>query len=72
MHPCQQGRVPTPTVFVVECKLCHHIIPAGVEKYPSDNIRVDCPLCGEKRRYRREEVYLGWPDSRLTRQRSRK
>jgi hypothetical protein len=68
MHYCQQGRVPASTIFVVECKLCRRIVPAGVAQYPKDNIRVDCPLCGEKRRYRRAEVYLGWPDSSLARQ----
>lgn len=68
MHYCMQGRVPAPTVFVVACKRCERHIPAGVAKYPTDNIRVDCPLCGEKRMYRRAEVYLGWPDQLLRRQ----
>lgn len=68
MYYCMQGAVPKPTVYVVACKRCQRHIPAGVDKFPDDNIRVDCPLCGEKRRYRRAEVYLGWPDQVLTKQ----
>jgi len=54
-----------PKVFVVECKLCHRHIPANIEKFPKDNIRVDCPLCGEKRRFRPNEVFLGEPSTVL-------
>lgn len=68
MHYCMQGKVPTPTTFVVCCKRCARHIHAGVDRFPEDNIRVDCPLCGEKRRYRRAEVYLGWPDQLLRKQ----
>jgi hypothetical protein len=32
---------------------------------PKDNIRVDCPLCGEKRRFRPNEVFLGEPSTVL-------
>ncbi len=64
-HYCHQGRVPTPTVFVVECKGCRRQVPAGVREPPRDNVRVDCPLCGEKRRYRVSEVYRGRPDHTL-------
>jgi RNase P subunit RPR2 len=53
---------------VVVCKRCHRHVPAGVEAFPKDNIRVDCPLCGEKRRYRPSEVYMGWPDHHLAKQ----
>lgn len=34
-------------MFVIQCKRCHRHVPAGVETFPKDNIRVDCPLCGE-------------------------
>lgn len=57
-----------PQAFVVECKRCRRHIMAGVDAFPKDNIRVDCPLCGEKRRYRPSEVYLGWPSEILGRQ----
>ncbi len=54
-----------PKVFVVACKRCTRHILAGVEKFPVDNIRVDCPLCGEVRRFRPNEVFLGQPSSLL-------
>jgi hypothetical protein len=54
-----------PKRFVVVCKRCTRHILAGVEKFPADNIRVDCPLCGEKRRYRPMEVFLGEPSTLL-------
>src|SRR5882724_6829361 len=54
--------------FVVTCKRCTRAVSAGVEAFPRDNIVVACPLCGEKRRYRPSEVYLGWMDSRLAEQ----
>jgi len=38
------------------------------EKFPVYPIVVDCPLCGEKRRYRPSEVYLGRPDAMITKQ----
>jgi hypothetical protein len=57
-----------PRIFVVECKRCARNIPANVDVFPKDNIRVDCPLCGEKRRYRPTEVYLGWADLMLGKQ----
>jgi hypothetical protein len=31
---------------------------------------VSCPLCGELRRYRPSEVFLGFPDSRIEVQRT--
>lgn len=34
-------------MFVIQCKRCRRHVPAGVETFPKDNIRVDCPLCGE-------------------------
>jgi hypothetical protein len=57
----QQG--PFPTVFVVRCKLCSRNVPAGVDAFPFNrNTVVCCPLCGEPRRYRPTEVFLGWVD----------
>lgn len=49
-------------VYVIACKRCRRHVLAGVEKFPVYPIRVDCPLCGEKRMYRVSEVYLGRPD----------
>jgi len=47
---------------VVQCKLCGRNVPAGVDKFPfNSNTVVRCPLCGEVRRYRPSEVFLGWP-----------
>jgi RNase P subunit RPR2 len=54
-----------PKVFVIACKRCKRHILAGAETFPTDNIRVDCPLCGEKRRYRPTEVFLGEPSTLL-------
>jgi RNase P subunit RPR2 len=54
--------------FVVTCKRCTRAIPAGVDAFPRDNIVVSCPLCGEKRRYRPVEVFLGWIDTRVAEQ----
>jgi len=52
------------THYVVSCKRCQRHIPAA-EGFPADNIVVACPLCGELRRYRPNEVYLGFSDSGL-------
>jgi len=60
---------PQRKIFVVECKLCHRHIPAGVEKFPKDNIVVECALCGEKRRFRPNEVFMGMPSTMLDVQR---
>lgn len=57
-------------VFVVSCKRCARAIPAGVEAWAKDNLVVACPLCGELRRYRPSEIYLGLLDSRLADQRA--
>lgn len=67
LHSCQQGRR-VPTVFVVECKRCRRHIPAGVDAFPADNLVVACALCGELRRYRPSEVYLGWPFTAVEKQ----
>lgn len=62
MHFTEQGRV-KPTTYVVSCKRCKRSIPAGITVFPTDNLPVECPLCGELRRYRTSEVFLGFPDS---------
>jgi len=69
MFYCQQGRV-KPTHFVVTCKRCRRAIPAGVAAFPRDNLALECPLCGELRRYRPSEVYLGFPDTLIEVQQS--
>ena len=67
MHYCQQGAV-RPTTYVVTCKKCTRSIPAGAQEFPRGNLVVQCALCGELRRYRPSEVYLGFPDSHLVQQ----
>ena len=67
MHYCQQGAV-KPNVYVVTCKKCTRSIPAGAQEFPRGNLVVQCALCGELRRYRPSEVYLGFPDSHLVQQ----
>ena len=67
MHYCQQGAV-KPTVYVVTCKKCTRSIPSGAQEFPRGNLVVQCSLCGELRRYRPSEVYLGFPDSHLVQQ----
>ena len=69
MHYCQQGQV-RPTHFVVNCKRCRHAVPAGVKAFPADNLVIACPLCGELRRYRPSEVYLGFPHQLIAGQQS--
>lgn len=46
-------------IFVVDCKRCRRHVSAGVKDFPRDNIIVSCVLCGELRRYRPSEVFLG-------------
>jgi RNase P subunit RPR2 len=67
MHYCFQGAI-KPTHYVVTCKRCARSIPTGVTAFPKDNVVVRCPLCGELRRYRPSEVFLGFPDSHLAQQ----
>jgi hypothetical protein len=54
--------------LVVTCKKYARNTPAGTQEFPCGNSVVDCPLCGELRRYRPSEVHLGFPDSHLTQQ----
>jgi len=60
MHYCMQGKI-KPTHFVVTCKRCQRAVPAGVAEFPANNLTLECPLCGELRRYRPSVVYLGFP-----------
>jgi hypothetical protein len=62
MHYCKQGAV-KPTHYVVTCKRCARQIPTGVNAFPRENLVVPCPLCGELRRFRPSEIFLGFPDS---------
>ena len=55
-------------VFVVECKRCRRDVPVGRDEFPFQSITVECPLCGELRRYLPSEIFFGWPDQLVTRQ----
>ncbi|MCU1222331.1 MAG: hypothetical protein JWQ42_424 [Edaphobacter sp.] len=51
--------------------LCRRNVPAGVEVFPFNwNTVVACPLCGEVRRYRPTEVFLGWVDGLVEEQKA--
>jgi len=54
--------------FVVACKKCRRDVPTGVSDFPFQSIVVECPLCGEKRRYLPSEVFLGRADQLVNRQ----
>ena len=54
--------------FVVTCKRCRRDVPSGREEFPFQSVAVECPLCGELRRYLPSEVFLGRPDHLVTRQ----
>jgi hypothetical protein len=54
--------------FVVACKKCRRDVPTGVGEFPFQSIVVECPLCGEKRRYLPSEVFLGRVDQLVNRQ----
>ena len=56
-------------LFVVTCKRCRRDIPASRDEFPFQSVVVECPLCGEVRRYLPSEVFLGRPDQLVTRQR---
>jgi hypothetical protein len=55
------------TSFSKSLRFCA-VDPTGVAAFPRDNLTVTCTLCGEVRRYRSSEVYLGFPDSHLIQQ----
>ena len=56
------------TTFVVPCKKCRRDVPTGVAEFPFKSIVVDCPLCGEKRRYLPSEIFLGRVDQLVNHQ----
>ena len=58
----------TRKTFVVACKKCRRDVPTGVAEFPFHSIIVECALCGEKRRYLPSEVFLGWADQLVARQ----
>jgi hypothetical protein len=58
--------------FVVTCKRCRRDVPAGVREFPFQPIVVPCPLCGELRRYLPSEVFLGQPNSLVSKQARRR
>src|ERR1039458_2568373 len=45
--------------FVVTCKDCQRAIPTGAKEFPFQSITIECPQCGELRRYLPSEVFLG-------------
>jgi hypothetical protein len=54
--------------FVVACKKCRRDVPTGAAEFPFQSIVVECPLCGEKRRYLPSEIFLGKVDQLVSRQ----
>ena len=52
--------------FIVQCKRCRRDVPSGREEFPFQSVAVQCPLCGELRRYLPSEVFLGRPDALVT------
>lgn len=54
--------------FVVACKKCRRDVPTAVGDFLFQSIVVECPLCGEKRRYLPSEVFLGRVDQQVNRQ----
>ena len=55
--------------FVVACKKCRRDVPTGAAEFPFQSIVVECPLCGEKRRYLPSEIFLGRVDQLVNHQR---
>jgi len=53
--------------FVVACKKCRRDVPTGVTEFPFQSIVIECPLCGEKRRYLPSEIFLGRVDQLVSR-----
>ena len=54
--------------FVVACKKCRRDVPTGAAEFPFQSVVVECPLCGEKRRYLPSEIFLGRVDQLVSRQ----
>ena len=44
-------------------------VPSGRDEFPFQSITVECPLCGDPRRYLPSEVFLGRPDQLVVHQR---
>jgi endogenous inhibitor of DNA gyrase (YacG/DUF329 family) len=55
------GQVSNRKIFVVRCKRCQRDVPSGADAFPFQSVAVNCPLCGEQRRYRPSDVFLGQP-----------
>jgi RNase P subunit RPR2 len=55
-------------LFVVTCKECRRDVPSGREEFPFQSVAVECPLCGELRRYLPSEVFLARPDQLVVHQ----
>lgn len=53
---------------VINSPYCRRDVPTGVREFPLQPIAVECPLCGELRRYLPTEVFLGRPDQLVVRQ----
>jgi hypothetical protein len=54
---------PTRSIFVVTCRACGRIVPAGFTEFPFHSVAVECCLCGKTLKYRPSEVTLGAPHS---------
>ena len=54
--------------FVVTCKRCRRDVPSGRDEFPFQSVAVECPLCGELRRYLPSEVFLGKPHPLVAKQ----
>ena len=61
-------RLSSRKTFVVTCKPCRRDVPSGVKEFPFQSITVECPLCGELRRYLPSEVFLGKADQLVAQQ----
>ncbi len=59
---CMFPGVTTRKIFVVTCKRCRRDVPAGKSEFPFQSFAMECPLCGEARRYLPSEIFLGRPD----------
>ena len=64
MFPTPSGR----KKFVVQCKRCRRDVPSGLDVFPFQSVAIECPLCGELRRYLPSEIFLGRPDLLVIRQ----
>jgi hypothetical protein len=55
-------------LFVVTCKRCRRDVPSSRDEFPFQSGAVECPLCGELRRYLPSEVFLGKPHHLVAKQ----